>query len=244
MTQKFKVLVTRKWPKKVEEELQLNFEATLNESDTPLSENELIEAMQNYDALLPTVTDKISDTILSVANKKVKIVGDFFSFSSLPLDYQNAFKDSKKFIGIVLSRPDQKQIPLVELKLAAKLELFKDEKKPLVIEHGDQVKINAKVYEVALGEPWLEISSIEIVRNGVPEELNKNTIAEVRVTNILLDLDFIGFVKIISLLNIEAIKIHAEIVPLADEFRIGPSNLEVSPNFINCDALYAPVLIA
>jgi lactate dehydrogenase-like 2-hydroxyacid dehydrogenase len=87
MTQKFKVLVTRKWPKKVEEELQLNFEATLNESDKPLSENELIEAMQNYDALLPTVTDKISDTILSVANKKVKIVGNFgVGFNNIDID--------------------------------------------------------------------------------------------------------------------------------------------------------------
>ena len=87
MTQKFKVLVTRKWPKKVEEELQLNFEVTLNESDTPLSENELIDAMQNYDALLPTVTDKISDTILSVANKKVKIVGNFgVGFNNIDID--------------------------------------------------------------------------------------------------------------------------------------------------------------
>ena len=87
MTQKFKVLVTRKWPKKVEEELQLNFETTLNESDTPLSENELIEAMQNYDALLPTVTDRISDTILSVANKKVKIVGNFgVGFNNIDID--------------------------------------------------------------------------------------------------------------------------------------------------------------
>ena len=87
MTQKFKVLVTRKWPKKVEEELQLNFETTLNESDTPLSENELIEAMQNYDALLPTVTDKISDTILSVENKKVKIVGNFgVGFNNIDID--------------------------------------------------------------------------------------------------------------------------------------------------------------
>ena len=77
MTQKYKVLVTRKWPKKVEEELQLNYEATLNESDTPLSEKELTEAMQNHDALLPTVTDKISDAILSTENKKVKIVGNF-----------------------------------------------------------------------------------------------------------------------------------------------------------------------
>ena len=87
MTQKFKVLVTRKWPKKVEEELQLNFEASLNESDTPLSENELINAMQNYDALLPTVTDKISDTILSVTNKKVKIVGNFgVGFNNIDID--------------------------------------------------------------------------------------------------------------------------------------------------------------
>ena len=87
MTQKYKVLVTRKWPKKVEEELQLNYEATLNESDTPLSEKELTEAMQNYDALLPTVTDKISDTILSTENKKVKIVGNFgVGFNNIDID--------------------------------------------------------------------------------------------------------------------------------------------------------------
>jgi len=87
MTQKYKVLVTRKWPKKVEEELQLNYEATLNESDTPLSEKELIEAMQNHDALLPTVTDKISDTILSTENKKVKIVGNFgVGFNNIDID--------------------------------------------------------------------------------------------------------------------------------------------------------------
>jgi lactate dehydrogenase-like 2-hydroxyacid dehydrogenase len=87
MTQKYKVLVTRKWPKKVEEELQLNYEATLNESDTPLSEKELVEAMQNHDALLPTVTDKISDTILSAENKKVKIVGNFgVGFNNIDID--------------------------------------------------------------------------------------------------------------------------------------------------------------
>ena len=43
--------------------------------------------MQNYDALLPTVTDKISDTILSVANKKVKIVGNFgVGFNNIDID--------------------------------------------------------------------------------------------------------------------------------------------------------------
>ena len=77
MVQKYKVLVTRKWPKKVEERLKQHFDTSLNESDTPMSEAELVEAMQKFDALLPTVTDTISDTILSTKNKTVKILGNF-----------------------------------------------------------------------------------------------------------------------------------------------------------------------
>ena len=61
MTQKFKILVTRKWPKKVEESLTATFDTTLNVEDKPLSESELIEAMKSYDALLPTVTDPITE---------------------------------------------------------------------------------------------------------------------------------------------------------------------------------------
>ena len=47
MTQKFKVLVTRKWTKKVEEELQLNFEATLNGSGLAVGRL-MIAIMENY----------------------------------------------------------------------------------------------------------------------------------------------------------------------------------------------------
>ena len=42
MTEKFKILVTRKWPKKVEEKLLPTFDTTLNVEDKPLSEAELI----------------------------------------------------------------------------------------------------------------------------------------------------------------------------------------------------------
>ena len=59
MTQKFKVLVTRKWPKKVEEKLKENFDVTLNENDIPLSEKELLRCYGNFDAVLPTVTDSV-----------------------------------------------------------------------------------------------------------------------------------------------------------------------------------------
>ena len=87
MTEKFKILVTRKWPKKVEEKLLTTFDATLNVEDRPLSEAELVEAMKSYDALLPTVTDPITDKIISTSKKKVKIVGYFgVGFNNIDID--------------------------------------------------------------------------------------------------------------------------------------------------------------
>ena len=87
MTEKFKVLVTRKWPKKVEEKLLSTFDATLNVADQPLSEQELIEGMKTYDALLPTVTDPITSRIISTPDKKVKIIGNFgVGFNNIDID--------------------------------------------------------------------------------------------------------------------------------------------------------------
>ncbi len=87
MMQKFKILVTRKWPKKVEESLVATFDTTLNVEDKPLSESELIEAMKSYDALLPTVTDPITDKIISTPNKRVKIIGNFgVGFNNIDID--------------------------------------------------------------------------------------------------------------------------------------------------------------
>lgn len=96
-------------------------------------------------------------------NKKIFIEGDFYAYSTLSLDYEPAMKSAKDYIGIVLSRPDQKEIPLVELKISALLEKFK--KESISIEHGDRVSIKAKVYAIALGEPWLDIEEIEVVTN-------------------------------------------------------------------------------
>ena len=96
-------------------------------------------------------------------NKKIVISGQFYSFSTIPLDYERAMKSSKDFIGLILARPDQTEIPLVELKLAAPLKLFKEG--DIDIEHGDIVSLEGKVYAVALGEPWLEINKIEIEKH-------------------------------------------------------------------------------
>ena len=72
---------------KVEEKLLESFDTTLNSEDRPLSESELIEAMKSYDALLPTVTDPITDRIISTPDKKVKIIGNFgVGFNNIDID--------------------------------------------------------------------------------------------------------------------------------------------------------------
>ncbi len=97
MTQKFKILVTRKWPKKVEESLVATFDTTLNVEDKPLSESELIEAIKSYDALLPTVTDPITDKIISTPDRRVQIIGNF------GVGFNNIDIESAKKNGVVVT---------------------------------------------------------------------------------------------------------------------------------------------
>lgn len=106
---------------------------------------------------------KLHDLVMNpkdFLNKEISIEGEFYSFSTIPLDYEKAMRSSKDYIGLVLARPDQKEIPLVELKIAALLQMFKDQ--DINIEHGDIVSLEGKVYAVALGEPWLEVTKINI----------------------------------------------------------------------------------
>ena len=74
---KLKVLVTRKWPAEVEEQLKALYDVQLNEKDIAMSADDLKSALQNYDALLPTVTDPITADILGVEGKRAKIIGNF-----------------------------------------------------------------------------------------------------------------------------------------------------------------------
>jgi hypothetical protein len=93
--------------------------------------------------------------------KRIVIEGEFYSFSTLALDYEPAMRNSKDFIGLVLARPDQTEIPLVELKIAAALKTFKE--KNINLEHGNKLAIRGKVYAVALGEPWLDVEEISLI---------------------------------------------------------------------------------
>jgi lactate dehydrogenase-like 2-hydroxyacid dehydrogenase len=71
------VVVTRQLPAPVEDRLHALFDARLNTADTPLDEAALAGAMRDADALLPTVTDRITAGLLGAPDRRVRIVSNF-----------------------------------------------------------------------------------------------------------------------------------------------------------------------
>lgn len=72
-----KVLISRRWPASVEAKLQTLYDVTLNTDDHPLSADEFKFALQNYDAVCPSVCDSLPADVLNVDNKRCKILGNF-----------------------------------------------------------------------------------------------------------------------------------------------------------------------
>ena len=71
------VVVTRKLPDVVETRMRELFEAKLNETDRPLSQAELVEAVRHADVLVPTITDRIDTAVLSQAGPNLRLIANF-----------------------------------------------------------------------------------------------------------------------------------------------------------------------
>ena len=69
-----KILVSRKISDLAEEKLQKEFEATLNPKDEPIPESELIKLINDYDGMISTGFDKISENFFNNLNGKLKII--------------------------------------------------------------------------------------------------------------------------------------------------------------------------
>jgi glyoxylate reductase len=76
-TSKPLVIVTRKLPDAVETRMRELFDTRLNVSDTPMSQAQLIEAVQQADVLVPTVTDRIDSKVLARAGDRLKLIANF-----------------------------------------------------------------------------------------------------------------------------------------------------------------------
>lgn len=71
------VIVTRKLPDPVETRMCELFETRLNIDDKPMTQAELVEAMKIADVLVPTVTDRIDQSMIAQAGKRLKLIANF-----------------------------------------------------------------------------------------------------------------------------------------------------------------------
>lgn len=72
-----KILVTRRWPEPCEDRLRGQFDVTLNLDNHPLTIAELQAALRDYDAVLPTVSDKLPAEVFATAPLRCRILGNF-----------------------------------------------------------------------------------------------------------------------------------------------------------------------
>ncbi|MBB6253119.1 2-hydroxyacid dehydrogenase [Nitrospirillum iridis] len=96
-----KILLTRRWPDAVEAHLRQRYDVTVDPADRPLSAAELTEAMGRYDAICPTVTDRVGAAILAVPDARVRILGNFGA------GFEHIDLEAAKAAGIVVTNtPD------------------------------------------------------------------------------------------------------------------------------------------
>ncbi len=98
------VLISRRWPAAVESLLAKQFDTTVNTSDKPLTAVQFRDALSEYDAILPTVTDSIDNRVfdgLTAETVRTRIIANYgVGFSHI--DIQRA-----KALGIcVTNTPD------------------------------------------------------------------------------------------------------------------------------------------
>src|SRR6266849_3238044 len=71
------VVVTRKLPDSIETRMRELFDARLNLDDTPLTPEQLADAVRSADILVPTVTDVITEALLKQPDCKVGMIANF-----------------------------------------------------------------------------------------------------------------------------------------------------------------------
>ena len=101
MTARPVVIVTRRLPEPVHQALARAFDARLNPDDRPLTADGLREALRTADALLTTVTDKVTADVLSTEPRRAGLVANF------GVGFNNIDIEAAKARGIAVSNtPD------------------------------------------------------------------------------------------------------------------------------------------
>ncbi|WP_113913547.1 2-hydroxyacid dehydrogenase [Roseovarius dicentrarchi] len=76
-SQRLSVALTRRLPEPVEARLRELFDTTLREDDTPMTREELVDAMRSSDVLVPTLTDRIDAGLIGQAGDRLKLIANY-----------------------------------------------------------------------------------------------------------------------------------------------------------------------
>src|SRR3978361_1522742 len=71
------VVVTRKLPDSIETRMRELFDARINIDDTPLTTEQLAEAIRTADVLVPTVTDEVTEALLDQPDRQLRLIANF-----------------------------------------------------------------------------------------------------------------------------------------------------------------------
>src|SRR4051795_1235929 len=71
------VVVTRKLPDSIETRMRELFDARLNLDDTPMTAEQIADAVRTADVLVPTVTDMINEEMLGHPDCKLRMIANF-----------------------------------------------------------------------------------------------------------------------------------------------------------------------
>ncbi len=75
--QALKVIVTRRLPEPVETRMNELFDVELNINDTPMSREQLADAIARADVLVPTLGDRIDQGLLAQAGDKLRLIANY-----------------------------------------------------------------------------------------------------------------------------------------------------------------------
>ena len=75
--QRLSVVVTRRLPEPVETRLKELFDVELRDPDTPMTREELADAMRRADVLVPTITDEIDAGLLGQAGERLRLIANY-----------------------------------------------------------------------------------------------------------------------------------------------------------------------
>ncbi|MFB0613129.1 2-hydroxyacid dehydrogenase [Aurantiacibacter poecillastricola] len=85
-----RVLVTRRWPEAVECALGERWDIVVNRDDTPMTQVGLAKAMEEFDVLAPTVSDRINEEVIA-GGDRVKLIANYgVGFDHIDLDAAKA----------------------------------------------------------------------------------------------------------------------------------------------------------